>query len=239
MSKNILKLILIFVFGIFGGIFADQILWPYFIERPLFYKYRLDQAPIVMNKTEEIIIEENSALEKAIEKVEKSVVGIRIETEAGKVIEGSGLVITSDGLIITLSDLISPKGNDTTLFFDGEAFGFRVLKRDAQNNLALIKIEKNSLPTIGFAEFGSLRFGQRVFLVGAFFRNGIFTKMVNEGIIKSYDEKSVITNMTEKSYIKGSPLFNIKGELVGLNNIDSENKVVSISISKIREFVGF
>ena len=238
MPKNILKVIVIFVFGMFGGIFADQIFWPYFIERPFFYQYRLDQAPIVMNKTEEIIIQENSALENAIEKVEKSVAGIKIETASGKTIEGSAIVITSDGLILTVFDLINQSGG-TTLFFDGQAVEFRVLKKDAQNNLALLKIEKNNLPTTGFAEFGSLRFGQRVFLIGAFFRNGIFTKMVNEGIIKSYDEDSVITNIFEKSYIKGSPLFNIKGELVGINLTDQEGKVVAISINKIREFIGF
>ena len=61
MTKNALKILIIFIIGTIGGIFADQILWPYFIERPLFYRYRLDQAPIVMNKTEEIIIEEYSA----------------------------------------------------------------------------------------------------------------------------------------------------------------------------------
>ena len=36
-----------------------------------------------------------------------------------------------------------------------------------ENNLALIKVEEAGLPTVGFAEFGSLRFGQRVFLAGA------------------------------------------------------------------------
>ena len=238
MSKNIVKIIVIFVFGIFGGIFADQILWPYFIERPLFYKYRLDQAPIVINQTEEIHIEENTALENAVEKVDKSVAGIRIIKSNGKIIEGSGIIVTSDGLIVTLADLVSQQG-EVSLFFDGKSANYKVIKKDTKNNLALIKIEEVNLPTVGFADAGSLRFGQRVFLLGAYFKNGNFTKIVNEGIIKTYDQSSIVTNMTDKAYLEGSALFNVKGELVGLNTIDSENRVFSIPINQIREFIGF
>lgn len=234
MLKNLGKIIIIFVFGIFGGIFADQILWPYFIEMPLFYKYRLDQAPIFINQTEQIFIEENNALENAVEKVEKSVVGIK----SGKGIEGSGIIITSDGLILTLSGLISQKGS-TVVFSDGEASDFKILKKDAESNLVLIKIEKTSLPTISFADSGSLRFGQRVFMLGFYFKNNELSKIVNEGIIKTYNKEIIETNISEESYLKGSPLFNVKGELAGLNTIDSDNKVSSIPINKIRDFIGF
>lgn len=238
MIKKIAKIIIIFIIGIFGGIFADQILWPYFIERPLFYRYRLDQAPIVINKTEEITITENNALESAAEKIEKSIAEIRIQTESGKIIDGSGVIITSDGLILTLADLASQKGN-ISIFFNGKSMDCRILKKDSNSNLALLKVDETNLPTVGFAEFGSLRFGQRVFLTGVFFKNDSFSKIVNEGIIKNYDEEEIITNIIEESYAKGSPLFNIKGELVGLNEVNSKGEVSSIPINKIRDFIGF
>lgn len=237
-SKNIFKIIAIFVFGIGGGIFADQILWPYLVERPLFYEYRLEQGPIYVTEKNEITVTENIALQNAVEQVEKSVVAVRTITDQGEIITGSGLVVTSDGLIITLADLV-PQGQRFAFFAGGKAPNWQVLKRDFKNNLALIKLEESGLPTIGFAEYGSLRFGQRVFLIGAVLRNGDLQKVVNEGIIKTYDEKIIETNISENNNLAGSPLFNIKGELVGLIKIDYQGKVSAIPINIIREFIGF
>jgi serine protease Do len=237
MFKNILKIIIVFIIGVIGGIFADQILWPYFIERPLFYEYRLEQAPMHVTEQKNITVLENTALQDAVEIVEKSVVGIRTVTSKGRIITGSGLVVTSDGLIITLAELV-PQGQKFAFFVDSKAPNYQILKRDLKNNLALIKLEDNNLSTIGFAEFGSLRFGQRVFLVEAVLKKGDLNKVVDEGIIKTYDQDLIETNISKNSNISGSPLFNIKGELVGLNIVE-ENKVSAVPVNKIREFVGF
>jgi len=236
--KNIFKIVAIFAIGMIGGIFADQIFWPYFVERPLFYKYRLEQSPtyITQNITKEIKIQENIALKEAIEKVEKSIVSIRSNTKAGKILEGSGLIVTSDGLILTLTDLV-PVGSEINLFFDGKKSIPKVLQR--KENLALLKIEEKNLPTIGFADFEKIKLGERVFLVGMIFEKEIQRRTVNEGIIKTFDENSLQTNIFEKNNLQGSPLFNIEGQIVGLNTIDKEGKVSAVSIKKIREFLGF
>ncbi len=237
MIKNIFKLIVVFVFGVGGGIFADQILWPYFIERPLFYEYRLEQAPTYITEKREIVIEENTALQDAVAKVERVVVGVRTETKTG-VLEGSGLIVTADGLMVVFSDLV-PQGGDFTFFVNGETPTYQILRRDTKKNLALVKLEKENLSTAGFAEFGSLRFGQRVFLVASVLENNNLSRVVNEGIIKTYDKDFIKTNILEEEELQGSPLFNIKGELVGLNIINSKGEVSAIPITKIREFMGF
>jgi hypothetical protein len=90
MIKNAFKILAIFILGIFGGIFGSEILWPYFVERPLFLEYRLEPRPVYLTQKKEIRIQENVALQGAIEKVEKSVVGIETKTKKGKVLEGSG-----------------------------------------------------------------------------------------------------------------------------------------------------
>lgn len=236
--KNILKIVIVFIFGIGGGIFADQILWPYFIERPLFYQYRLEQAPIYLTEKHETIIQENIALQEAVERVEKSIVGVRTRTRAGRFLEGSGIVLTSDGLIITLATLL-PKGESFAFFVDGKTPNYQVLKRDLKNNLALVKLEETNLPTVGFADFGRLRLGERVFLVGFLFGKESHFKSVNEGIIKFFTSENIGTNIFEKNILAGSPLFNIRGELLGLNTIDSEGKVIAILVPIIREFIGF
>ena len=239
MVKNIFKIISIFIIGLVGGIFADQIFWPYFVERPLFYQYRLEQAPIYVTEKKEIIVEENIALRKAIEKIDKAVVGVKTKTKAGKILEGSGLIVSSDGLIVTLADLV-PSGSEVTFFWEGKTPSFQILKRDLSENLALIKIGETNLPTTGFTDLERIRLGERVFLMGIIFeKEGIPKKTVNEGIVKTFDNNFIQTNIIEDSALSGSPLFNIEGNALGLNIIDKEGKVTAIPISKIKSFIGF
>jgi len=238
MVKNVFKIIGVFILGIGGGIFADQILWPYFIERPLFYQYRLEQSPVYVTERKEITIQENMALKNAIEKVEKTVIGVKTETQAKKIIEGSGLIITSDGLVVTLAELV-PQGSNFSFFVEGQSANFQILKRDLKENLALVKIEKSNLPIVSFANLEKLKLGERVFLVGVIFEKEELSKIVNEGIIKSFSEDFIKTNIFENYLLKGSPLFNIEGEVLGLNTIDKEGKVLSLPISKIKTFSGF
>ena len=151
MSKNILKIIALFVIGAVGGIFADQILWPYFVERPLFYQYRLEQNPVYLTEIKEITLRENTAITEAIEKTEKAVVGIRTETAGGKILEGSGLIVTSDGLMVALAELV-PQGSDFEFFIGSKKTSFQILKRDLKTNLALVKLADDNLSTVSFAD---------------------------------------------------------------------------------------
>jgi len=241
MLKNIFKIIAVFVIGIAGGVFADQILWPYFVERPLFYQYRLEQGPVYLTEKKEITIQENVALRNAVELVEKAVVGIMTETKKGKISEGSGLVVTSDGLIITLAELL-PKGSTSTVFIGQKLIDGKILKRDSKENLALIKIEEKNLKTCSFADLGKIKLGERVFLLGltvSSIETDFPQKLVNEGIIKTFDKNFLQTNISEKKELSGSPLFNIEGQAVGLSTIDKTGEVSAIPISKIKEFIGF
>ncbi len=238
MIKNIFKIIGIFILGIFGGIFGDQILWPYFVERPLFYQYRLEQSPVLVTERKEIIIKENVALKNAIGKVEKVVIGVKTETQKGKVLEGSGLIVTTDGLIVTLAELV-PQGAKFSFFVEGEKVRYQILKRDLKENLALVKIEKTNLPTLSFADLEKLKLGERVFLVGAIFKKEKMEKMVNEGLVKYFDQDLIETNILEKNNLVGSVLFDIEGNILGINKIDPEGKIISLPVSKIRAFTGF
>ncbi len=238
MFKKISQILFLFIFGIAGGIFADQILWPYFVEKPLFSEYRLEQTPIYVTEIKEITVTENIALEDAIEKVENTIVGVSTQRVDGIVLQGSGFIVTSDGLFVTLNDLI-PRGSVFSFFVDNELVDFQILKRDAEKNLALVKVEKSNLSTFGFADFGKIKLGQRVFLMGIVFEKAELKKTVNQGIIKSFDDNLIETNIFEENILAGSPLFDIYANIVGLNQIDKNGKVISIPISIIREFIGF
>jgi S1-C subfamily serine protease len=237
MLKNAFKILAIFILGIFGGIFGSEILWPYFVERPLFLEYRLEPRPVYLTQKKEIRIQENVALQGAIEKVEKSVVGIETKTKKGKVLEGSGMVAFREGLIITLFDLV-PEGSTTTVFFENQKFPAEILKRDKKENLALLKIQKEDLQPVSFGDFEKIKLGQRVFLVGVVFSEGKIKKVVNEGILKYFDKDFIETNIAENEKLIGSSLFDIDGNFLGLNFLNEEGKIVSIPILKIKSFAG-
>ncbi len=236
MKKAILQTLFCFIVGIVGGIFADQILWPYFIERPLFYEYGLEKAPVYITETKEIKIQENIALQEAVEKVEGVVVGIK--TQVGKkFLLGSGIIVTSDGLCVTLSELV-PAGYSFSFFIEEGRAPFQILKR--KGDLALMKLDsKESLPTLPFADLGKKRLGERVFLFGKVFENEDVEKIVNEGIIKSFESPLYKTNIFEKISLQGSPIFDIEGNFLGLAVIDSAGQVSILPNNEIKEFVGF
>lgn len=237
MLKNVLKILGVFIIGICGGIFADQILWPYFIERPLFYQYRLEKNPVYVTEIKEFHIQENVALEKAIERIENSVVLVRAKTKTEKTLEGSGLILTADGFMITLAELV-PQGSTFSFFVEGELTHFQILKRDLKENLALIKLDKKGLKTVGFSNLEKLKVGKRVFLVGKILENGKINTIANEGIIKNFDEEKIETNIFENKNLAGSPLFDIEGNLVGICQIEKDGKVIAIPNSKIKSFSG-
>lgn len=242
MKKKIFNLLLLFIFGIAGGIFADQIFWPYFVEKPLFHQYRLDQAPIYISETKEITILENTALQEAVERAGKMVIRVKSLTKAGQTLEGCGLILSSDGLVLTLAELV-PSGAEFSFFVEGRAQDYQILKRDIENNLALVKLEAQNLPSCGFAPEISL--GEKVFLAGLVSSAKAETKVVNSGIIKAFESgtqsaepRLIKINMLEGPELKGSPLFNIRGQTVGLIILTDKGEVSAIPVSVIRNFVG-
>jgi S1-C subfamily serine protease len=240
--KEILKIISILILGAIGGLLFQFFVIPYLITNPYFERFQfvkiLKEREIIVNPKEEITvtITENVALEKAIEKVKDSIVFVQSKSKTGKILEGSGLILTSDGLILTLSDLV-PQNYQTKIFLNNKEFVPKVLQR--KNNLALLKIEERNLKTISFVDLEKIKLGERVFLLGIVSENNLQKAVVNEGIIKTFDEKLIQTNISESKNLQGSPLFDIEGQLVGLNTIDKEGKILAISIKEIRQFIGF
>ncbi len=235
MKKLILKVIVIFIIGAIGGVFADQFLWPYLVEKPLFEQYDLeDNRPVNITKTNKIVIEENKALQDAVDKVDDVVISIQTKTQSGT-IQGSGLVLTSDGLVVTLSKLI-PRNLNYSFKTQGEEVPYQILKRDPESGLALVKLEKGDFST---AEFGEeLNLGERVFLSAKVGVEKIYTS-VNQGIVKAKPNGEIQTNIFEDISMEGSPLFNIQGQIVGLNKKTTSGRVVAIPVSMLREFTGF
>ncbi|MEK7540675.1 MAG: serine protease [Patescibacteria group bacterium] len=232
--KTISIIAAILLLGALGALFFNVFALPFLLTNSYFERFQFvkdfKQGKIIINPKEQVYIQENTALEKAINNAQKVVVG----TQKNGVVTGSGLIATSDGSIITLASLVS---SGTKVNFNGEDINYKIIKKDLKNNLALIKVEKNDLYTVGFADFDNLIIGQRVFLIGVISVN-TGNRFANEGIIRSFEENLIKTNISEKAIVNGSPLFNISGELVGLSFISQDGKVSAISIDTIKSFLG-
>ncbi len=249
-SKNKVKRVIvavcvILVGGAVGGMLFQLFVFPSILQNSYFAQFQFiknfKEGKIIINNREEYLITQETALEKSIEQVDKSVVAVQSKTSSGT-IYGVGVIATSDGMIITLSSLV-PVGASVSIFSQGEdgvvsllAGKPEVLKRDIKNNLVLLKVDGTNLKTCGFCNAEEVKLGERVFLLGIVSEK--LEWVANEGIIKSFDEEAIKTNIVEASSLRGSPLFNIKGNLVGLNTIDSQGKVIAIPIQKVKEFAG-
>ena len=227
-----LKIIGILFLGALGALVFNVSAMPYFLASTYFENFQFvkdfKQGKLVVNKTDQVYIQENTAIQDAVERVKKSVVTIQGKTMA------SGLIATSDGSIVTLASAI--KGN-VKVFLAGELVDYKIIKIDSNSNLALLKISKNNLQTVGFASKDAVKLGQKVFLA-------VPTSpqqdnwFANEGIITEIDANVIKTSMKETAMAQGSPLFNVAGELVGLNFIDQEGKISAVPISNIQELLG-
>jgi S1-C subfamily serine protease len=237
MPRGVLKIIGFFAIGMIGGIFADQIAWPYLVEKPLFEKYGYQQQ-VYVTERKEVYIQENTALQDAVAKVENTVISLKVKTKSGKTIEGSGLVVSSDGLIVTLAELV-PQGSEFSFYIENSPVSYQILKRDSLENLALVKIGKSALSTVGFADVDKIKLGERVFLLGNLFENGTSGLAVSEGVISSINDNYLSTDIQESEKMKGSALFDIEGRLIGLNTINSDGRIIAIPIDKIKTFAGF
>ncbi len=157
----------ILLLGALGAMFFNVFVLSYLLTNSYFERFQFVKdfkiGKIVVNPKEQVYIQESVALESAVEKVTKSVVAAQITTLAGNSYVGSGLIATSDGLIVISSNLI-PAGSKFNIYINGEKTDFKVLKTDYKKGLVLVKVDKNDLPTVGFADFDKIKLGQRVFL---------------------------------------------------------------------------
>lgn len=233
MKKEAIKTILMLLAAGVFAVFADQVLWPYFVEVPLFYRYNLSQNPIYVTEKQQTTIQENKALKAAIEEVAKTVVSIRSVTPKGTVIEESGLILTGDGLVVAISSLM-PAGSTTEVFVDGAKTPFQVIKRDKESDLVLMKVEQANLATSSFFPNEELVLGERIFFYGSLPSK----KIVNEGVVRSIGADKIETTIIDNAEAAGSPVFDIEGNILGLSYIAKDGRVFVLPAAQIKKISG-
>ncbi|PQO21967.1 serine protease [Rhodobacteraceae bacterium WD3A24] len=135
---------------------------------------------------------------------------------------GSGFVISEDGYIVTNNHVIEAADEIAVEFQDGREFEASVVGTDAQTDIALLKIESDEpLPHVPFGDSDAARVGDWVLAVGNPLGQGF---SVSAGIISAsgrmlqgaYDD-FIQTDAAINRGNSGGPLFNMDGEVIGVN----------------------
>lgn len=148
-------------------------------------------------------------------------------TENGKVYEGvsagSGFVFSSDGFIVTNHHVIEGSTSVHVTFADGTQAQARIIGSDAINDIALLKIEASNLVPVTIGSSSELRVGDQVVAIGNALGELSFSLTAGyvSGIDRSISTDGSVINMIQtdasiNSGNSGGPLFNSRGEVVGI-----------------------
>jgi serine protease Do len=136
---------------------------------------------------------------------------------------GSGFIISSDGYILTNAHVVDSADEIAVKLTDKREFKAKVIGTDKRTDVALIKIEANGLPTVKLGDPGKLRVGEWVVAIGSPFG---FESSVTAGIVsakgRALPQENFVpfiqTDVAINPGNSGGPLFNMKGEVVGINS---------------------
>ncbi len=137
---------------------------------------------------------------------------------------GSGFIVSSDGYILTNNHVVEKADEVTVTLLDKEEFKAKVVGTDPKIDIALIKIDaKNKLTYVELGDSDKLEVGEWVVAIGNPFGLG---HTVTAGIVSAkgriigsgpYDD-FIQTDASINPGNSGGPLFNLKGEVVGINS---------------------
>ncbi|HEX4207213.1 MAG TPA: trypsin-like peptidase domain-containing protein [Ktedonobacteraceae bacterium] len=162
----------------------------------------------------------SSALVSIFDEVRPGIVQVQTEQRGG----GTGFIWHKDGRIIT-NNHVTPNANDKVQvhLIDGRTLEARVLQRNPQLDLALLKVNGDNLKTLPVGNSSTLRIGEWVFAIGHPWGQ---RWALTAGIVSALSSVKLADNLTTH-YIKsdvrlapgnsGGPLINADGQVVGIN----------------------
>ena len=136
---------------------------------------------------------------------------------------GSGFIVSSDGYILTNAHVVKGADEVTVKLIDKRKFTAKVVGTDSRTDVAVIKITADKLPAVKLGDPTKLRVGEAVAAIGSPFG---FENSVTAGIVsakgRSLPSESYVpyiqTDVPINPGNSGGPLFNMQGEVVGMNS---------------------
>jgi serine protease Do len=136
---------------------------------------------------------------------------------------GSGFIISKDGYVLTNHHVIDGADEVIVRLNTREEFEARVIGSDKDSDIALIKIEGDDFPMLEFGDSNALKVGEWVLAIGSPFG---FDHTVTAGIVSAKGRSLpsdnyvpfIQTDVAINPGNSGGPLFNMKGEVIGINS---------------------
>jgi len=136
---------------------------------------------------------------------------------------GSGFIVTSEGYILTNAHVVANADQVTVKLTDRREFQAKVVGVDQRTDVAVIKIEAHGLPVVKIGDPARLRPGQWVIAIGSPFG---FDNSATAGIVSAISRSLpsdnyvpfIQTDVAVNPGNSGGPLFNTRGEVVGINS---------------------
>ncbi len=136
---------------------------------------------------------------------------------------GSGFIVSSDGYVLTNAHVVADAAEVSVKLTDRREFPAKVVGVDKRSDVALIKIAATGLPSVRFGDPARVRAGQWVIAIGSPFG---FESSVTAGVVSAVaralpDETYVPFIQTDAAVNPGNsggPLFNLDGEVIGINS---------------------
>ena len=134
---------------------------------------------------------------------------------------GSGFIISPDGVILTNAHVVADAKTVTVKLTDRREFEAKVLGTDEASDVAVLKIEARDLPSVRLGNPADVRVGEWVVAIGAPFG---FENTVTAGIVSAKGRTLegyvpfLQTDVAVNPGNSGGPLFNLRGEVVGINS---------------------
>ncbi|OWY40625.1 protease Do [Xenophilus sp. AP218F] len=135
---------------------------------------------------------------------------------------GSGFIISADGYVLTNAHVVARADEITVKLSDKREFKARVIGSDAPSDVALLKIDASNLPVVRLGDVNKLKVGEPVLAIGSPFG---FESTATSGIVSAKNRTLpdaevpfIQTDAAINPGNSGGPLFNGKGEVIGINS---------------------
>ncbi len=134
---------------------------------------------------------------------------------------GSGFILNADGYVLTNAHVVEGAEEVIVTLADKREFKAKIIGADKRSDVALVKIEASSLPTVRIGDVSKLKAGEWVIAIGSPFG---LESTVTAGIVsaKSRDTGDLLpliqTDVAINPGNSGGPLINMRGEVVGINS---------------------
>jgi serine protease Do len=136
---------------------------------------------------------------------------------------GSGFIISADGYVLTNAHVVSEADEVIVKLSDKREFKAKIVGFDRRTDVALLKIDANGLPRVNIGDPNQLKVGEWVAAIGSPF--GLENTMT-AGIVsakgRALPQENFVpfiqTDVAINPGNSGGPLFNLKGEVVGINS---------------------